>query len=470
MATGVGSAAGSFGGEKQHSMRFIVAASGAGTVIEWYDFYIFGSLATLMAVKFFHAADTGAFLLTLGTFAAGFAVRPFGAVVFGRIGDLVGRKYAFLLTITIMGAGTTLIGVLPEYAAIGVLAPLILLALRVVQGLALGGEYGGAVVYTAEHAPDERRGYWTSYIQTTATLGLFMALGVILALQLGLGTTTFNAWGWRVPFLLSAFLVAASLFIRWRLRETPLFSRLKREGRTSKHPTREALGNWANWKLILLALFGATAGQAVVWYTGQFYSLYFMQVSLKMDRVLAAEIVLVALALATPFFIVFGRLSDRIGRKKIIMAGCLLAALTYYPIFAGIAANASPPNVPVLIGLNFVLVFYVTMVYAPIAAFLVEFFPARIRYTCLSVPYHLGNGEFGGFTPVIAVAIAAWTGNIFAGLAWAIVIPLMTFVIGMKYLPETKDTKIWEEVTPGPAYGGPASMPRTGADVGTTMK
>ena len=470
MATGVGSAAGSFGGEKQHSMRFIVAASGAGTIIEWYDFYIFGSLATLMAVKFFHAADTGAFLLTLGTFAAGFAVRPFGAVVFGRIGDLVGRKYAFLLTITIMGAGTTLIGVLPEYAVIGVLAPLILLALRVVQGLALGGEYGGAVVYTAEHAPDARRGYWTSYIQTTATLGLFLALGVILALQLGLGTATFNAWGWRVPFLLSTVLVAASLFIRWQLRETPLFSKLKREGRTSKHPTREALGNWANWKLILLALFGATAGQAVVWYTGQFYSLYFMQVSLKMDKVLAAEIVLVALALATPFFIVFGRLSDRIGRKKIIMAGCLLAALTYYPIFAGIAANASPPNVPVLIGLNFILVFYVTMVYAPIAAFLVEFFPARIRYTCLSVPYHLGNGEFGGFTPVIAVAIAAWTGNIFAGLAWAIVIPLMTFVIGMRYLPETKDTKIWEEVTPAPALGGPASMPRAGTDVGTTMK
>src|SRR5205809_1104330 len=289
-----------------------------------------------------------------------------------------------------MGAGTTLIGVLPEYAVIGVLAPLILLALRVVQGLALGGEYGGAVVYTAEHAPDARRGYWTSYIPTTATLGLFLALGVILALQLGLGTATFNAWGWRVPFLLSTVLVAASLFIRWQLRETPLFSKLKREGRTSKHPTREALGNCANWKLILLALFGATAGQAVVWYTGQFYSLYFMQVSLKMDKVLAAEIVLVALALATPFFIVFGRLSDRIGRKKIIMAGCLLAALTYYPIFAGIAANASPPNVPV--------------------------------------------------------------------------------VIGMRYLPETKDTKIWEEVTPAPAMGGPASMPRAGTDVGTTMK
>src|SRR5437016_9605639 len=372
MATGVGSAAGSFGGEKQHSMRFIVAASGAGTIIEWYDFYIFGSLATLMAVKFFHAADTGAFLLTLGTFAAGFAVRPFGAVVFGRIGDLVGRKYAFLLTITIMGAGTTLIGVLPEYAAIGVLAPLILLALRVVQGLALGGEYGGAVVYTAEHARDAGRGYWPSYIPTTATLRLFLALGVILALQLGLGTATFNAWGWRVPFLLSTVLVAASLFIRWQLRETPLFSRLKREGRTSKHPTREALGNWANWKLILLALFGATAGQAVVWYTGQFLALFYMQRILKVDLFTSNEIMFAALVLATPLFIVFGRLSDRIGRKKIMMAGCLLAALSYAPLYAGMEAFGRPLNVPVMIGLVFVQVVWVTMVYGPIAAFLVE--------------------------------------------------------------------------------------------------
>src|SRR5437870_5239211 len=469
MATGVGSAADVFKGQKTHGMPFIVAASGTGTIIEWYDFYIFGSLATLMSGVFF-APGSGAFLLTLATFAAGFAVRPFGAVVFGRIGDLVGRKYAFLLTITIMGLGTTLIGLLPTYAQAGVIVPITLLGLRVIQGLALGGEYGGAVVYVAEHAPDEKRGYWTSFIQTTATLGLFLALGVVLILKAIMGVPAFNDWGWRIPFLLSAVLVAVSLYIRWKLRETPLFARLKAEGRTSKAPLREALASWANWKLILLALFGATAGQAVVWYTGQFYALYFMQTSLNMDATLASLIILIALALATPFFIVFGRLSDRIGRKKIIMAGCLPAAVTYFPIFAGIAAFSKPPNVPVLIALNFILVFYVTMVYAPIAAFLVEFFPARIRYTCLSVPYHLGNGEFGGFTPVIAVFIFQATGNIFLFLFWCISIPVMTFLIGMKYLPETKDTKIWEEVTPSPAFGVAVPMPLAGADVGQTMK
>src|SRR5947208_2766280 len=467
MAMGVGQASGVLAGQKAHGMPFIVAASGTGTIIEWYDFYIFGSLATLMSGVFF-APGSGALLLTLATFAAGFAVRPFGAVVFGRIGDLVGRKYAFLLTISIMGLGTTLIGILPTYAQVGLIVPITLLGLRVIQGLALGGEYGGAVVYVAEHAPDEKRGYWTSFIQTTATLGLFLALGVVLILKAIMGVPAFNDWGWRIPFLLSAVLMAVSLYIRRQLRETPLFARLKAEGRTSKAPLREALASWANWKLILLALFGATAGQAVVWYTGQFYALYFMQTSLHMVAQLASLIILIALALATPFFIVFGRLSDRIGRKKIIMAGCLLAAVTYFPIFAGIAAFSKPPNVPVLIALNFILVFYVTMVYAPIAAFLVEFFPARIRYTCLSVPYHLGNGEFGGFTPVIAVFIFQATGNIFLFLFWCISIPVMTFLIVMKYLPETKDTKIWEEVTPSPAFGAAVPMPLAGADVGQT--
>src|SRR5213596_4079940 len=453
------------------SMRYIVAASSMGTIIEWYDFYIFGSLAVFLAPVFFPSKTLGtSLILYLGTFAAGFAVRPFGALVFGRLGDKVGRKYAFLLTITIMGSATTIIGLLPSYQAIGLLAPAILLFIRMLQGLALGGEYGGAAIYVAEHAPDEKRGYWTSFIQTTATLGLFLALGVVLILKAIMGVPAFNDWGWRIPFLLSAVLVAVSLYFRWKLRETPLFARLKAEGRTSKAPLREALASWANWKLILLALFGATAGQVVVWYTGQFYALYFMQTSLNMDATLASLIILIALALATPFFIVFGRLSDRIGRKKIIMAGCLLAAVTYFPIFAGIAAFSKPPNVPVLIALNFILVFYVTMVYAPIAAFLVEFFPARIRYTALSVPYHLGNGEFGGFTPVIATAIVVWTGNIFLFLFWCISIPVMTFLIGMKYLPETKDTKIWEEVTPSPAFGVAVPMPLAGADVGQTMK
>src|SRR6266700_2932952 len=446
------------------SMRYIVAASSMGTIIEWYDFYIFGSLAVFLAPVFFPSKTLGtSLILYLGTFAAGFAVRPFGALVFGRLGDKVGRKYAFLLTITIMGSATTIIGLLPSYQAIGLLAPAILLFIRMLQGLALGGEYGGAAIYVAEHAPDEKRGYWTSYIQTTATVGLFLSLIVILATSLGLGASAFNDWGWRIPFLLSSVLVVAALYIRWRLRETPLFSRLKEMGRTATSPIKESLGR--DWRLILLALFGATAGQAVVWYTGQFYALFFMQTSLKMDATLASIIILVALALATPFFIVFGRLSDRIGRKKIIMAGCLLAAVTYYPIFAGIAAFANPPNVPVLIALNFVLVFYVTMVYAPIAAFLVEFFPARIRYTALSVPYHLGNGEFGGFTPVIATAIVVWTGNIFLFLIWCIAIPVMTLLVGLKYLPETKDTKIWEEVTPAPSgvgaptQGGAAAEP-----------
>ena len=341
------------------------------------------------------------------------------------------------------------------------------------RGLAscFGGEYGGAAIYVAEHAPDERRGYWTSYIQTTATVGLFVSIAVILVTDGALGAATFAAWGWRIPFLLSIVLVAISVYIRLRLQETPLFSRLKASGRSSPRPLREALASKANWKLILLALFGATAGQAVVWYTGQFLALFYMQRILKVDLFTSNEIMFVALILATPLFIVFGRLSDRIGRKKIMMAGCLLAALSYAPLYAGMQAFGNPLNVPVMIGLVFIQVVWVTMVYGPIAAFLVEFFPARIRYTCLSLPYHLGNGEFGGFTPLIFFAVYGATGgNLYLALLWPILVPIMTFVVGMLWLPETKDTKIWEEVTPAPAYGGPASMPRAGTDVGTTMK
>src|SRR5436309_1054596 len=374
MATGVGSAADSFTGVTRRGMRFIVAAASSGTIIEWYDFYIFVTLGFILTPLFFKLTSDPAvnFLAFLATYASGFAVRPFGAIVFGRIGDLVGRKYAFLLTVTIMGLGTAAIAFIPVYDQIGLLAPLALMTLRCLQGLALGGEYGGAAIYVAEHAPDERRGYWTSYIQTTATVGLFVSIAVILVTDGALGAATFAAWGWRIPFLLSLVLVAISVYIRLRLQETPLFSRLKASGRSSARPLREALASRANWKLILLALFGATAGQAVVWYTGQFLALFYMQRILKVDLFTSNEIMFVALVLATPLFIVFGRLSDRIGRKKIMMAGCLLAAVSYAPLYAGMEAFGRPLNVPVMIGLVFVQVVWVTMVYGPIAAFLVE--------------------------------------------------------------------------------------------------
>ena len=468
MATGVGQAVGNFAGETRQKMRFIVGASSAGTIIEWYDFYLYGALTFVLAPIFTPVSNdpTVNFLVYLATFATGFAVRPFGAVVFGRIGDLIGRKYAFLLTVTIMGGGTAAIGVLPGFSQIGILAPIVLVLLRLVQGLALGGEYGGAVIYVAEHAPDDRRGYWTSFIQTTATVGLFISIGVVGVTNYLMGDTAFKAWGWRIPFLLSIALVAVSLFIRWRLKETPLFARLKAAGRTSRTPLREALASWANWKLILLALFGATSGQAVVWYTGQFFAPLFMQKALGISLATSNVIMFTALVLATPFFLVWGHLSDRIGRKKIIMFGCALAVVTYYPLYLGMAAFSKPPNIPVLVGLVFVQVFYVTMVYGPIAALLVEMFPARIRYTCLSLPYHLGNGEFGGATILIPFVLNAAFGNIFIGLVWCISVPLMTLIIGQKYLKETKDVRIWEEVSLGPALGGSASMPRTGTDVG----
>jgi MFS family permease len=428
----------------------IIAASSAGTMIEWYDFYIFGSLGTIIAPLFYPPGDPAVqFLVLLATFATGFLVRPFGAVVFGRIGDVVGRKYAFLLTLIIMGGATTAIGLLPTYDHIGILAPIILVSLRLLQGLALGGEYGGAATYVAEHSPDHKRGYYTSFIQTTATLGLFVSLGVILATRLGLGDAEFKAWGWRIPFLVSVLLVAMSYYIRMKLKESPLFAGMKAAGKTSRKPLSEVFRSAENRKIMLLALFGATAGQAVVWYTGQFYALFFLQTVLKVNFVTANIIVAIALAIATPFFIVFGSLSDKIGRKKIMMTGCLIAALTYFPIYKAMhyfAGSGTNPNVMMLIVLVLIQVLYVTMVYGPIAAYLVELFPTRIRYTSMSIPYHFGNGWFGGLTPFIATYIVTVTGNIYAGLLYPIAVALMTFIIGSMKLKETKDVKLWDEL------------------------
>jgi MFS family permease len=425
----------------------IIAASSAGTVIEWYDFYIFGSLAAVLSAVFYPEANqTISLLKWLATFAAGFAVRPFGALVFGRIGDMVGRKYAFLMTLLIMGGSTAAIGLLPGYGTLGIFAPILLVTLRLLQGLALGGEYGGAAVYVAEHAPDNRRGFYTSFIQITATFGLFVSLLVILGTKNAMSDADFKAWGWRIPFLLSAVLVVVSYYIRARMAESPLFEKLKAEGKTSASPIADSYGTAERWKVFFTVLLGATAGQAVVWYTGQFYALIFLQTTLKVPLDTSYKIVALALLLGTPFFVVFGALSDVIGRKKIIMAGCLLAGLTYIPIYHGMASNAEPLNFPVLVGLVFLQVLYVTMVYGPIAAFLVESFPARIRYTSLSLPYHFGNGWFGGFTPVIATSIVAATGNRYAGLWFPIGVSLMTFVVGSVLLRETKDQGIWLEV------------------------
>jgi MFS family permease len=433
--------------ERGYSIWKVIGAAAAGTMIEWYDFYIFGSLAAIMSGLFFPKDNpTAGFLLTLATFATGFAVRPFGAIVFGRVGDRIGRKYAFLVTLLIMGGATFLIGVLPTYEQVGMLAPLILVVLRLLQGLALGGEYGGAAVYVAEHVPDHRRGFYTSFIQTTATLGLFVSLGVILIVRTSMTETAFKTWGWRIPFLLSILLVGMSIYIRMRLRESPLFTQLKNEGKTSTSPLRDSFGNKRNWKVILLVLFGAAAGQAVVWYTGQFYALIFLQNILEVDFVKANIIVAIALALGTPFFIVFGALSDRIGRKKVMMAGNLIAAISYYPIYQAMKAASEPLQPVVLTLLVFIQVIFVTMVYGPIAAFLVEAFPAKIRYTSLSLPYHIGNGWFGGFTPLIATAVVTSTGHIYAGLWYPISVALLTFIVGTLFLRESKDVRIWDEV------------------------
>jgi len=540
--------------DKAH--RRVIFASSLGTVFEWYDFYLYGALLAIISKKFFSGMnDTTAFMFALLAFAAGFFVRPFGALVFGRLGDLVGRKYTFLVTIVIMGASTALVGVLPSYETIGVAAPVILIALRLLQGLALGGEYGGAATYVAEHAPDGKRGLYTSWIQTTATLGLFLSLLVILATRSLMSAEAFEAQGWRIPFLLSTVLLAVSVYIRLQLNESPVFQEIKAEGKLSKAPLTEAFAKWSNLKIVLLALFGATAGQAVVWYGGQFYALFFLEKILQVESKAANLIIAAALLLATPFFVVFGALSDRIGRKKIVLAGCALAALTYFPIFHGIthfanpalaeATSASPVtvvadpadcsvqfdpigkktfakscdvaktalvkagipysneaapagtvasvrigtgadavmvasfagtaldaaafkeaaaafsaqlkgelikarypakadmarvNYPMVVLMCWLLVVYVTMVYGPIAAWLVELFPARIRYTSMSLPYHIGNGWFGGFLPTIVFAIVAATGNIYNGLWYPVVVAAITIVVGGLFLRETKDT------------------------------
>ena len=434
----------------EYNLMHVILASSAGTVIEWYDFYIYGALAVFFSTYFFPRENpTVALLQSLAVFWTGFIVRPFGAVVFGRIGDLVGRKYAFLFTLSLMGIATTLTGLLPSYQQVGILATALLVLLRLLQGLALGGEYGGAATYIAEHSPDNKRGYYTAFIQTTATVGFLLSLVVILIIRLSLGDAAFRAWGWRVPFLLSAVLLALAMYIRLRLQESPLFTRLKDQGKSSRQPLSESLGSGRNWGMILLALLGATAGQATVWYTGQFYAQVFLLSIMKLNFVTVSIIIGVALVIGTPFFLVFGALSDRIGRKPIIMGGCLIAAITYIPIYKLMFAN---PNNHVLLTLLVTLqVIYVTMVYGPIAAFLVEFFQARIRYTSMSVPYHMGNGWFGGATPFIASSIVAATHNNFAGLYYPIAVALMTFVVGSLFLPETRGTRIWDEVGGEPA-------------------
>jgi MFS family permease len=535
--------------------RKVIFASSLGTVFEWYDFYLFGSLAAFIGKHFFAPlTPTAQFIMTLLGFAAGFAVRPFGAIVFGRLGDMVGRKYTFLITILLMGISTLAVGLLPGYNSWGIWAPIVLISLRLAQGLALGGEYGGAATYVAEHAPHGKRGYYTSFIQTTATLGLFLSLLVILFTRLGMGDQAFAEWGWRVPFWISALLLAVSVWIRLKLNESPAFARMKEEGKQSKAPLTESFGRWSNLKIVLLALFGLTAGQAVVWYTGQFYALFFLTQTLKVDLAAANYMIAGSLLIGTPFFIVFGALSDKIGRKKIIMAGCLLAILTYFPIFkmithyanpaleaaqarapvvvvadpadcsfqfnptgtakftnscdiakatlAGRAVNYKqeaaaagstaqikvgdkliasydpkkmtpdeakardaefkkavgeaitsagyPPkadpaqiNYPMVVLLLTILVLYVTMVYGPIAAMLVEMFPTRIRYTSMSLPYHIGNGWFGGFLPATAFAIVAATGDIYSGLWYPIIVAAMTLVIGSLFIRETKDVDIY---------------------------
>jgi MFS family permease len=535
--------------------RKVIFASSLGTVFEWYDFYLYGALASIIAKQFFAGTDPNtAFIFALMAFAAGFIVRPFGALVFGRLGDMIGRKYTFLVTIVLMGSSTFLVGILPNYASIGVAAPIILVTLRVLQGLALGGEYGGAATYVAEHAPNDKRGAFTAWIQTTATLGLLLSLLVIVGTRTIIGEDAFAAWGWRIPFLLSVALLAVSVWIRLSMNESPAFAKMKAEGKTSKAPLTESFGQWKNLKIVILALIGLTAGQAVVWYTGQFYALFFLEQTLKVDGLTANMLIGASLVIGTPFFLIFGSLSDKIGRKPIIMAGCLIAALTYFPIFSAITHFANPKleaalksapvivtadpaqcqflfnptgtkkftsscdiartvlakssvnyetqnapagtvatirigekvisgydatglskedaaakdvafkkelgdeikaagyppkadpnevNKPMVLLLLVILVIYVTMVYGPIAAMLVEMFPTRIRYTSMSLPYHIGNGWFGGLLPTTAFALVAFKGDIYYGLWYPIIIAGATFVIGTLFIKETKDNDIY---------------------------
>jgi len=470
--------------DAQHGIWRVILASAVGTMIEWYDFYIFGSLAVVLSPKFFPPGnDTFAYISYLATFAVGFMVRPFGALFFGRIGDIVGRKYAFIVTLSIMGCATALIGLLPTYATAGLFAPITLLVIRVLQGLALGGEYGGATVYVAEHVPDGKRGFYTSFIQITATLGLFASLLVILGTQQAMTPEAFKTWGWRIPFLASIILVTISLYIRLKMKESPIFAQIKATGMTSAKPLTEAFTKWANLKRVLISLFGATAGQGVIWYTGQFYVLLvFLQTILKINPKLANIIVAIALLLGMPFFTVFGALSDKIGRKWLMMTACLLAVVTYLPIYHAMqraagnnvqtlssvrdkvtgapkltalttdetgkivpAKEPSNPNVPVLILLVFIQVIYVCMIYGPIAAYLVEAFPAKIRYTSLSLPYHIGNGVFGGLVPLIGVYVCERTHNIYSGLYYPMIVAAITLVIGSLFLKETHGTRIWDE-------------------------
>lgn len=424
--------------KEKKTLNFVITASSLGTLIEWYDFYIYGILATILTKHFFPASNpTAGFLGVLAIFASGFIVRPFGALFFGKIGDVVGRKYAFLVTLLMMGISTALIGVLPTYQQVGIVAPILLTLLRLIQGLAMGGEYGGAATYIAEHAPDSRRGYYTSFIQTTASLGFFISLLVYLGTEKWFGKEALEQWAWRVPFLLSMLLVIVSIVIRLRMAESPLFTRLKQGGGVSKNPIRESFVNPDNRRLVLIALFGATMGQGVIWYTGQFFAMTFMEKALSLDRTTSYITVAIAVLLATPFFIVFGHLSDKVGRKTLIVSSCLAAAVVYYPIYhLMVEAAKEPPNFFLLGVLVWVQVMLVTIVYGPIAAYLVEIFPTRIRYTSMSVPYHIGNGVFGGLTPLIANLMIVQTGIKASGVFFPILISLICAIVGWKLLPD----------------------------------